>query len=134
MGIEIVVKPATETSLESHVLSIGFTRLSTADQVNKVLELNGRDNIQIIFQRVHPTTFVPVVYFTFTNKEEYYVSDMILMPAQKSLAESASEAVAEKYNALQETLTGALNSDTVEKLGGTAKEYLHWGKKLLGKK
>lgn len=127
------VDPSGRVESETHTATINFRRLLDKKTLDKVIELNGLENLQVIFVNTLEGTMTPMAYFTFKDKPEFYVAEQIALPAQKSLTDSAAEAVTEKYNALQETLTGALKSNTVEDIKGKASDAFQWGKKFLGK-
>lgn len=136
----IVVLPISsdsgEVTGEKHEVTLSFHRIQSVESLNQVLTANGSENLVRIFEKGNLLS--PLTYFTFSNKEEFYVVESNALPAQKSLVDSASEAVTEKYNALQDTLTGALSSVPVDdikaQVTGKVSDTISWGKKLLGKK
>lgn len=128
------VDPSGRVESETHTATINFYRLLDKKSLDRVIDLNGLDNLQVIFVNTLEGTMTPMAYFTFKGKPEFYVAEQIALPAQKSLSDSAMESVTEKYNAIQQTLTGALNSTPVEEVKDKVSSAIQWGVDLLKKK
>lgn len=128
--MEVLVKAETHNSLETHVVTINFTKLSKIEQVNNVLSSNGEENMQILFVKPNVKTLEPIAYFTFANKQEFYCTEMVNLPVIESQVDKTKEFIEEKFN----NVIGTMSSVSIDDVKSRVTDGIGWAKGLLGKK